>query len=192
MNSISIWIRGFPSFRGARQREPGISRFRVRSLRSRPGMTALKMPAQPNLNEWLISPIIAASLRSPRISSCGRDGRSIRNSYAPRHDRAAPIDAWWLRWRLQRSLADKTARRHDLHHPRRQRGTRLPLADPARALDGRLGLWRLCLCLDLGAAARQHDGFWYFGVGAEDHSGIPDRRRACAADRRSSRCCWRV
>jgi hypothetical protein len=29
-----------PSFRGARQREPGTSRFPVRSFHSRPGMTA--------------------------------------------------------------------------------------------------------------------------------------------------------
>ena len=75
------------------------------------------------------------------------------------------------------------AGRHHLHHPRLQRGARLFLADPAGALDGRLGLRRLCLCLDLGAAARQHDGFRHLGVRAEDHSGISHQRRARAAAR---------
>ena len=108
--------------------------------------------------------------------------------------------------RLQRGLAHQAAGRHDLHHPRRQRGAGLFLADPAGALDGRLGLRRLCLCLDLGAAARQHDGFRHLGVGAEDHSGISHPRRARAAARLPlrqplddvrrflawSRCCWRA
>jgi len=46
-------------------------------------------------------------------------------------------------------------------------------ADPAGALDGRLGLRRLCLCLDLGAAARQHDGF---GISASAQKIIPEYR----------------
>ena len=61
--------------------------------------------------------------------------------------------------------------------------TGLPVANPARALDGRFGLWRLRLCLDLGAAARQHDGFRHLGVGAKDHPGISRHRRARAAAR---------
>src|SRR6185312_3666468 len=123
--------------------------------------------------------------RSPpsRGSATGRqrrglDRRSTRNSRA-RSDYPAPrrVDG-----RLQRSLADAPAGRYDLRHSRRQRRYCLSRADPIGALDGRLRLRHLRVCLDLGASTRQHDGFRHIRVGAEDHSGIPHawRRRAVA------------
>ncbi len=131
--------------------------------------------------------MIAASLRRSRIFRCGRDGRSIRNSFAHRVITRLRAHAACRRLRRQRSLGDPAACRHDLHHPRRQRRAGLSLANPAGALDGRLGLRRLCLCLDLGAAARQHDGFRHLGIGAKNHSGISHQRRARAAARLSLR-----
>jgi Na+-driven multidrug efflux pump len=65
---------------------------------------------------------------------CGRDGHRIRNRYACRPDRTPAIADPQPSWRLGRSLAHQAAGRHDLHHPRRQRRTRLSLADPAGAL----------------------------------------------------------
>ena len=131
---------------------------------------------------------------------------AIRTSAVRRPDRAAAVEAGRFARRHQRGFADTTARRHGLHHPRRQRRHGVFVADPAGALDGRLGLRRRRLRLDLGAAARQHDGFRNFGVGAKAHSGVSRRRRRCEAARlpvgeplddrlrfrRSYRRCWQV
>ena len=84
--------------------------------------------------------------------------------------------------RLQRGVRHQAACRHRLHHPRRQRRAALCQPGAVRALDGLVRIRRLCLCLDLGAAARRPGRSRHRHRRAALHPGIP---RAQA----SSRCC---
>src|ERR1700757_1053431 len=133
----------------------------------------------PFLNETLIDDAIAA-LAAYRIFARGINRRSTRSAPSRRLDLAAArVARGWFK----RSVTDAEARRSHFHHPRAQRRPCLSVADPARALDGRLRLRHLCLCLDLGAAARQHDGFRHLRRCPENHPGIPHKRRRCTPAR---------
>ena len=69
--------------------------------------------------------------------------------------RADPREGPVLARRRQRPLARAEGRRRRVPHPRVQRGPDLPVADPARPLDGQLRVRHLRLCLDLGADDRR-------------------------------------
>ena len=108
----------------------------------------------------------------------------IRNRFACRPLRRAPAISSLLGGSGEASVT-KRAGRHHLHHPRRQRRARLSVADPAGALDGRLGLRRSChvwtWVLLLGSMMD-------FGISASAQKIIPEYRtrgRARAAARLS-------
>ncbi len=84
---------------------------------------------------------------------------------------------------LRRPLDRAADRRRGLPDPRVQRRPDLPVADPARALDGQLRVRHLRLCLDAGAGDRRSGRSRPRHVGAALRAGIHQARRVRPAAR---------